>query len=118
MCKCGVPCSQTCWSAGNSCGGPCLDNSSSKLTFGTGLSGGGIDASEVTIFAHKITLGHSAMMNHFWSTCSGACEASLTVRYYIDGEANASIEFHPGMAAGVGFNDDQVRAVGDDPCAQ
>ena len=51
---------------------------------------------------------HVFRMNHFWSTCSGACEASLTVRYYIDGEANASIEFHPGMAAGVGFNDDQV----------
>lgn len=111
VCKCGPACAQTCWAAeggDNSCGEPCLDNSSTKLTFGTGLSGAGIDASEVTIFAHKITPGHTAMMNHFWSTCSGACEASLTVRYYIDGETNASIEFHPGMAAGVGFNDDQA----------
>ena len=68
VCKCGPACAQTCWTAeggDNNCGEPCLDNSSTKLTFGTGLSGAGIDASEVTVFAHKITPGHSAMYGSF-----------------------------------------------------
>jgi len=45
------------------------------------------------------------MMDHFWSTCNAECEGALMVRYYIDGEENASIAFEPGMAAGTGFND-------------
>jgi hypothetical protein len=39
-------------------------------------------------------------MNHFWATCDAECEGALLVRYYIDGEENASIAFEPGMAAG------------------
>jgi hypothetical protein len=29
----------------------------------------------------------------------------MMVRYYIDNETSPSIEFHPSMAAGVGFDD-------------
>ena len=42
----------------------------------------------------------SGLMNHFWATCDAECEGALLVRYYIDGEENASIAFEPGMAAG------------------
>eukprot|EP00041_Stephanoeca_diplocostata_P013928 m.249343 g.249343 ORF g.249343 m.249343 type:complete len:445 (-) comp19517_c0_seq1:240-1574(-) len=78
---------------------------SSALTFGTGLSGGSVPAAETTLFAHQIAPGHVGVMNHFWSTCSPAAETNLLVRYYIDGEANASIAMHPAMAAGTGFDD-------------
>jgi len=33
---------------------------------------------------------------------------ATTIRYYIDGETTASIQFNPGLAAGVGFNDAQA----------
>ena len=57
------------------------------------------------MFAHKIADGHVGQMDHFWSTCNAECEGALLVRYYIDGEANASVAFEPGMAAGTGFDD-------------
>ena len=87
---------------------PCWDGdnqTSTSLTFGTGLSGGTFAPWEKTLFAHKITAGHTGVMNHFWSTCNTECEGALTVRYYVDGEVNASIAFEPGMAAGTGFDD-------------
>jgi len=33
---------------------------------------------------------------------------NLKIRYYIDGETNASIEFTPSLACGVGFYDTQA----------
>ena len=87
---------------------PCYDGdntSAAAMTFGTGLSGGSFSPIEKTLFAHKITAGHTGVMNHFWSTCNTECEGALTVRYYVDGEVNASIAFEPGMAAGTGFDD-------------
>jgi hypothetical protein len=87
---------------------PCWDDDTSppgSLTFGTGLSGGSFGGWEKTLFAHRITKGHTGVMNHFWSTCNAACEGNLIVRYYIDGEQNASIEFEPGLASGSGFDD-------------
>ena len=92
---------------------PCWDGdgagignaSTTQLTFGTGLSGGGFGPVEKTLFAHQIGAGHTGVMNHFWSTCNAECEGALMVRYYIDGEENASIAFEPGMAAGTGFDD-------------
>ena len=81
---------------------PCYDGdntSAAAMTFGTGLSGGSFSLIEKTLFAHKITAGHTGVMNHFWSTCNTECEGALTVRYYVDGEVNASIAFEPGMAA-------------------
>ena len=86
-----------CWDADNT--------SATALTFGTGLSGGGFGPVEKTLFAHKIAEGHTGQMNHFWSTCNAECEGALFVRYYIDGEENASIAFEPGMASGTGFDD-------------
>lgn len=43
---------------------------------------------------------------HFWVTGSAPQTDTVIFRYYIDGEANASIVFQPGYACGVGFNDD------------
>jgi hypothetical protein len=87
---------------------PCYDadnTSTTALTFGTGLSGGSFSPTEKTLFAHEIEADHTGVMNHFWSTCNAQCEGALLVRYYIDGETNASIAFEPGMAAGTGFDD-------------
>ena len=90
---------------------PCwdADNSSSTTplskTFGTSCAGCTFAAWEKTLFAHKIAPGHTGQMTHFWSTCDAQCEGALRVRYYIDGEENASIVYEPGMAAGSGFDD-------------
>eukprot|EP01079_Euglenida_sp_SAG-EU17-18_P010357 gene10357-1876_t len=89
-----------CWGGG--VGG---NTSATALTFGTGLSGGSFAPDEKTIFAHQIAPGHSGVMNHFWSTCNAECEGALLVRYYVDGELNASIAYEPGMASGTGFDD-------------
>ena len=78
---------------------------SMALTFGTGLSGGSFSPTEKVLFAHEIAGGHTGVMNHFWSTCNAECEGALLVRYYIDGETNASIVYEPGMASGTGFDD-------------
>jgi hypothetical protein len=86
-----------CWDADNT--------SATALTFGTGLSGGSFAPEEKTLFAHKIAPDHTGVMNHFWSTCNAECEGALLVRYYIDGEKNASIVYEPGMASGTGFDD-------------
>jgi hypothetical protein len=47
-------------------------------------------------------------MTHFWITggpSPGAGTDNTTVRYYIDGETDPSIEFKPPMATGAGFDD-------------
>jgi hypothetical protein len=92
---------EPCWGAAGQHG----QANDTALTFGTGLSGGGFSPTEKTLFAHKIAPGHTGLMNHFWSTCNAECEGALLVRYYIDGEATASIAYEPGMAAGTGFDD-------------
>eukprot|EP00656_Telonema_subtile_P053646 TRINITY_DN7822_c0_g1_i3.p1 TRINITY_DN7822_c0_g1~~TRINITY_DN7822_c0_g1_i3.p1 ORF type:complete len:480 (-),score=120.61 TRINITY_DN7822_c0_g1_i3:112-1551(-) len=86
----------------------CGQDDSSALTFGTGLSAGTISTTETTIFAHKVADGHVGVMNHFWSTCSPAAEAGAIIRYYVDGEQNASIAFSPAMASGTGYDDGQA----------
>jgi hypothetical protein len=81
---------------------------SNALTFGTGHAGVALSTAETVVFQHRLTPGESsqyALMNHFWSTCSPAAEATMVVRYYIDGETNASIAFEPPLAVGVGFDD-------------
>ncbi len=86
-------------------------------TFGTGWSASVFNETEQTIFEHAVPSGTVGVMTHFWIT--GMEQAvhnrgpffnsngtdNVTVRYYIDGEKTASIEFKPPMAAGVGFSD-------------
>jgi hypothetical protein len=96
-------------------------------TFGTGWSASVFNGTEQTIFQHTVPSGTVGVMTHFWITGmeqAASHQASpvfysngtdnITVRYYIDGEASASIEFKPPMAAGVGFNDDAANG---DPTA-
>ena len=89
------------------CGAP-IEPSSAK-TFGTGHAGITFpSATELVVFTHLVKAGPAsqyAAMTHFWSTSSAAAEAGLIVRYYVDGEANASIAFNPPLAVGVGFDD-------------
>eukprot|EP00658_Telonema_sp_P-2_P047480 TRINITY_DN3611_c0_g1_i2.p1 TRINITY_DN3611_c0_g1~~TRINITY_DN3611_c0_g1_i2.p1 ORF type:complete len:317 (+),score=85.44 TRINITY_DN3611_c0_g1_i2:166-1116(+) len=86
----------------------CGEDDTAALTFGTGLSSGSITTAEATIFAHVIADGHLGVMNHFWSTCSPEAEAGAVIRYYVDGEQNASIAFSPAMASGTGYDDSQA----------
>lgn len=51
---------------------------------------------------------HGAYLNHFWSAGGKGAAGQYTadrqiIRYYIDGEAEPSIEFEPAMAAGSGI---------------
>ena len=81
---------------------------SDALTFGTGHAGVALSKTETVVFEHRIKPGQPtqyALMNHFWSTCTPAAEATLLVRYYVDGETTPSIEFEPPLAVGVGFDD-------------
>ena len=80
----------------------------SALVFGTGYSQGVINSDEVTMFAY--TLGDQkdsvvkayGAMTHFWLTPS---QPGVTVKYYVDGESTASIQFDPALACGTGFDD-------------
>jgi hypothetical protein len=85
----------------------CNTDISQQKTFGTGYSGGFLQKREVTLFAHKIKSSDTSfgVMTHFWTTGSAEAMAGAVFRYYVDGEQNASIEFTPSMAAGVGFDD-------------
>jgi hypothetical protein len=64
---------------------------------------------ETTVFDYNVTDNSSyGVFTHFWITGSPASGSGLdnaTVRYYIDGEATASIAFKPPLATGVGFDD-------------
>jgi hypothetical protein len=78
-------------------------------TFGTGKSEFLITADETVLFEHNVSDNNSyGVFTHFWITGSpaagGGCD-NATVRYYIDGEETASIEFKPPLATGVGFDD-------------
>jgi len=78
---------------------------SDDLTFGTGHAGVVLPVTETVVFTHIIPSNSTGVMNHFWSTCSPEAETNMVVRYYIDNETTASIQFRPPLAAGVGFDD-------------
>ena len=78
------------------------------LTIGTGLSGGTVTAEEQVLFNH--TAIHPGLMTHFWTAGRATFDDitpfdNITWRYYIDGEAEASIVFQPSLACGTGFDD-------------
>jgi len=79
-------------------------------TFGTGRSAFTLGSTEQVVFEHTVAAG-VGVMTHFWITGSpalGAGTDNATVRYYVDGEVEASIQFKPSLAAGVGYDDDAV----------
>jgi len=83
----------------------CDTPSTGVTTFGTGLSGGYIGTEEQFIFEHFVAPGDYGVMTHFWTTYGSATDPGVLIRYYIDGEVNASIEFEPSLACGVGSFD-------------
>ena len=101
----------------SSVGNP-LDNPFVK-TIGTGMSQAIATSKETVFFEHQVDTDDDtteAVMTHFW--CAGstweaenpmATADNLIIRYYIDGETQASVVFTPSTAAGVGFGEQEVR---------
>eukprot|EP00456_Euglypha_rotunda_P077472 TRINITY_DN7316_c0_g2_i9.p1 TRINITY_DN7316_c0_g2~~TRINITY_DN7316_c0_g2_i9.p1 ORF type:complete len:426 (-),score=33.85 TRINITY_DN7316_c0_g2_i9:128-1405(-) len=86
-----------------------LRNANDLSTFGTGLSGGSISQEEFQVFGWTMPSGSYGVMDHFWITGPNNINwDDVVIRYYVDGEATASVQFTPSMAAGVGFNDGQA----------
>jgi len=70
---------------------------------GTGLSQGKITNQEQTLFVHD----EPGVMTHFWAAGSPVVD-NVTMRYYVDNETEASIEFVASFASGVGFDDQEA----------
>ena len=69
--------------------------------FGTGLSQAKLSTTETELFSHVLSAGAThGVLNHFWAAGSSGVD-STTIRYYIDGEDNASVVFTPSQMAGV-----------------
>jgi len=83
----------------------CDAPSKTKTTFGTGVSSGQIGTVESAIFQWVVAPGDVGVMTHFWITQGNPSGDQTLIRYYVDGELNASIAFEPSMACGVGFYD-------------
>lgn len=84
-----------------------LDATASPVpsVIGTGVSQAKLIQEEVTMFSHNVSSeGEWAYMNHFWAAGSSPVDRAI-FRYYVDGEAEASVEFTPALACGVGFGD-------------
>ena len=85
------------------------DELNTMRTFGTGKSEFLITPEETVLFNYNVSAPESyGVFTHFWITGSpagGGGSDNATVRYYIDGEETASIEFKPPLATGVGFDD-------------
>eukprot|EP00757_Euglenozoa_sp_SAG-D1_P006200 gene6200-2537_t len=86
--------------------------------FGTGYSEGFLNTEERTMFSwvlpNSVKAGKpiTGVMTHFWLTTGYAPKHTstdnVTLKYYVDGEQEASIEYQPALASGVGFADDQA----------
>lgn len=80
--------------------------SANYATFGTALAGFDLpSANETWVFSWHVAQGDFGVMQHFWTTAPNPTEDDVIIRYYVDGEENASIAFQPSLACGVGFAD-------------
>ena len=70
---------------------------------GTGLSQGKVNATEQTLFEHTCETDICAIL-HLWIAGSSVVD-NTTFRFYVDGEATASLDFQVALAMGVGFDD-------------
>jgi len=86
----------------------CDPPSNNDTTFGYGYSGGTATQVETILFQHFLAPGDLGVMTHLWTTSPQGVDPGLIIRYYIDGEAQASIQFQPALACGVGFADTQA----------
>ena len=68
--------------------------------FGTGLSQAKLSTTETELFTHTLREGSThGVLNHFWAAGSPGVDSTV-IRYYIDGEAKASVVFTPSQMAG------------------
>jgi hypothetical protein len=90
-----------------------------QQAFGIGVPNFPINAdSESEVWSYSLAPGVAVgMVTHFWSTACGgrsidwATESGIAVyRFYIDGEANASVVFQPRMAVGLGFDPNGLQS--------
>ena len=107
----GVPnplsCQWSSWNTSRLC--RCAATNTHQWHFGTGFTGGEVETTgwwtnETYVFGHAVEPGHTGVITHLWTTTTPACEPDYILRYYIDGEKQASLEFTPAMANGVGFD--------------
>eukprot|EP01116_Phalansterium_solitarium_P006355 TRINITY_DN18652_c0_g1_i1.p1 TRINITY_DN18652_c0_g1~~TRINITY_DN18652_c0_g1_i1.p1 ORF type:complete len:434 (-),score=119.58 TRINITY_DN18652_c0_g1_i1:18-1319(-) len=85
------------------------DDASPVAAFSTGYSGGYVNTEERTMFNHIVpSAATNGVMTHYWTTAPGFVLNGTLVRYYIDDEPVASIQFFPPLACGVGFNDEHA----------
>ena len=79
-------------------------------TFGTGRSAFLLTTNETTVFDYAVSTGAThGVLTHFWTTAfTHAAADNATVRYYVNGETRALVEFKPFMAAGAGFDDQAI----------
>ena len=70
---------------------------------GTGLSQGKLTNEEQVLFEHDVP----GVMTHFWAAGSPVVD-NVTMKYYVDNETEASIEFVASFATGVGFDDQEA----------
>jgi len=80
----------------------------SATTFGFGYSDGAIYTTESIVFQWFVAPGDVGVMTHFWTTYFRNEDDGVVIRYYIDGETEASLQFTPSLACGVGFYDTQA----------
>uniref|UniRef100_A0A914DUT4 Uncharacterized protein n=1 Tax=Acrobeloides nanus TaxID=290746 RepID=A0A914DUT4_9BILA len=99
----GSQCAGSFWSVSRIC--RCDTPSSSPSTFGAGYSNGMITTEEKWIFEQVLAPGDVGVLTHFWITYGTSVDNGVIVRYYIDSEKNASIQFTPSLACGVGYYD-------------
>jgi len=85
-----------------------VNQNTDMSAFSIGISGGAVTTTETDFFAWSLASGTWGTMLHFWITGSNDVILNTTIRYYMDGETTASIQFNPGMAAGTGFADPQA----------
>lgn len=72
---------------------------------GNALSQGRLTQTEQSLLYYELSAGaQMGATTHFWIT-GGPQTDFAWIRYYIDGETTASVQFQPPMAAGVGFDD-------------
>jgi len=67
-----------------------------------------IGLEEQFIFTYFVPTGSRGVMTHFWTTFPPNVDNGVLIRYYIDGETEASIQFQPSLACGAGFADTQA----------
>jgi Protein of unknown function (DUF2961) len=79
-------------------------------TFSSGIAQGSLTSTEKIFYTYNVSEGSThAAITHIWISSIGPNNTTPSdfcqVRVYVDGEAEASIDFQPLLAAGIGFGD-------------